>query len=220
MTDKETPSQELWNCRKERDRWKRKYDNLKAQWDEKFNNIGEPRTMENWKNDGKRKEVPTKLPRVRWVEANDRMRQLAEEYTSGPAPLLLPDAHTLTQIYELAAMQCTYKEIAAELNVSSSTLQKFRNEFPEVEAAIDRGKDAGKLALRRLQFEQAQDSVPMSIHLGKNILDQSDKVKTEVSASSNFLTALMSLPDDREIIETIEGPANVFVPQPLKGDTE
>ena len=75
------------------------------------------------------------------------------------------------QIQRLAGIQCTFKEIAFIMGVSTETIK--RNYLDDVEL----GKANGKLALRRAQWRNAEekDNVTMQIWLGKNILKQTDQ---------------------------------------------
>ena len=75
-------------------------------------------------------------------------------------------------IFKLASMHCTYEEIADCVGTSVTTLQKrFKN-------LIEKGKAEGKKSLRRAQFEKAiGGNVAMQIWLGKQHLDQRDKIE-------------------------------------------
>jgi len=75
-------------------------------------------------------------------------------------------------IQKLAQMHCTYEEIAQFLDVSTKTLQRNYVHL------IKKGREMGKISLRRAQFEKALGgSVPMQIWLGKQHLDQRDKIE-------------------------------------------
>jgi len=71
-------------------------------------------------------------------------------------------------LQKLCEIQCTQKEMAYVLGVSTDTLK--RNYSQE----IDTGKTLGKIALRRAQWRNAveKNNVTMQIWLGKNILNQ------------------------------------------------
>ena len=75
------------------------------------------------------------------------------------------------QIERLAGIQCTVKEIAYIMGVSTETINR---NYKDV---VDMGKANGKLALRRAQWRNAveKDNVTMQIWLGKNILKQTDQ---------------------------------------------
>ncbi len=75
-------------------------------------------------------------------------------------------------ILKLAQLHCTYDEIATFLGVSTKTLQRSYVHL------IKKGRETGKISLRRAQFEKAlSGSVPMQIWLGKQHLDQKDKIE-------------------------------------------
>ena len=75
-------------------------------------------------------------------------------------------------IQKLAQMHCTYDEIAEFLEVSTKTLQRNYVHL------IKKGRETGKISLRRAQFEKAlSGSVPMQIWLGKQHLDQKEKIE-------------------------------------------
>lgn len=86
------------------------------------------------------------------------------------------------KVEALAALQCTYDEIASGLGVSIDTLERRRREDPAFAVAIKRGQEEGKRSLRRLQMEAAEKgNVTMQIWLGKQWLGQKDKALTEVT---------------------------------------
>jgi hypothetical protein len=80
------------------------------------------------------------------------------------------------QVLELAKLHCTIEEMSAVFNCDRKTLY---NRFHDV---IERGKEQGKMSLRRKQVEMAlSGNVPMLIWLGKNYLGQTDKQEIEHS---------------------------------------
>ena len=75
-------------------------------------------------------------------------------------------------IKKLAQMHCTYDEIAEFCEVSTKTLQRNYVHL------IKKGRELGKISLRRAQFEKAiSGNVVMQIWLGKQHLDQKDKIE-------------------------------------------
>jgi len=83
------------------------------------------------------------------------------------------------QFEKLCALQCAESEICGWFDVCSDTLEKWCKEtydlhFSEV-FAIKR--EAGKISLRRAQWQLATKSAAMAIFLGKNYLGQTDKVE-------------------------------------------
>jgi hypothetical protein len=97
-----------------------------------------------------------------------------------PADLKIPIILDPSKAEALAALQCTFDEIASGLGVSLSTLERRRKENPELDEAIKRGRELGKRSIRRLQYDAAKKgNVTMLIWLGKQWLKQADKVETE-----------------------------------------
>ena len=76
-------------------------------------------------------------------------------------------------VEKLANIQCTQDEIASFLGISTRTLQRDE-QFMEL---FNRGRENGKMSLRRIQWKHAEKSVPMAIWLGKQYLGQRDKVE-------------------------------------------
>ena len=74
------------------------------------------------------------------------------------------------EVYDLATLYCTYKEIADFLDMPVETLKyNFRD-------LITKGYQATKQKLRSKQIQVAcEGNVTMLIWLGKNILNQSDQ---------------------------------------------
>ena len=76
------------------------------------------------------------------------------------------------QVYKLAAMFCTDAEIADFFGAGETTIKRrFR-------AELDRGRSAGKMSLKRKQYDMAVNNgnVAMLIWLGKQYLGQRDKM--------------------------------------------
>ena len=87
----------------------------------------------------------------------------------------------LETIEKLAQLGCTQHEVAHFLGVVPATLES-RLQRPEFRAAWDRGQAHLKVSLRRNQVKLADAGNPtMLIWLGKQLLEQSDRVSTEVS---------------------------------------
>lgn len=88
------------------------------------------------------------------------------------------------KVEALAALQCTFDEIASGLGVSTDTLERRRKEETEIAEAIKRGREEGKRSLRRLQWEAAQKgNTTMLVWLGKQWLGQRDKAEAEVKGT-------------------------------------
>jgi hypothetical protein len=90
-------------------------------------------------------------------------------------------------VEKLASLMCTQEEIANYLGCSVDTLQRDK----EFCGLYKKGMDNGKMSLRRLQYQSAQDgNVTMQIWLGKQWLGQRenlDIVKTDMSRVDTLL---------------------------------
>lgn len=108
------------------------------------------------------------------------------------------------QFEKLCEMQCTQEEICNWYNVTDKTLTRWCKEtygsaFSEV---FKQKRGRGKISLRRIQWQLAQNSVPMAIWLGKQYLNQRERVDTappEASKSDDALSA--SLKELAEVID-------------------
>ena len=84
-----------------------------------------------------------------------------------------------TLFEKLCGIQCTEEEICAVLDVSTDTLSAWCKKtygctFSEV---AKKKRDVGKMSLRRSQFKLAEKNATMSIWLGKQYLDQVDRLE-------------------------------------------
>ena len=83
------------------------------------------------------------------------------------------------QIQKLASYGCTNREMASLYGCSESLLKKSYSSF------ITKGKDEGKIRLRKLQWNCAEKgNVPMLIWLGKQILGQAESPMGDVDELS------------------------------------
>lgn len=93
---------------------------------------------------------------------------------------------------KLCALQCTKEEICGWFDVTDKTLEKWCNETYEEHFSdvFSKKRVAGKISLRRAQFQLAQKNASMAIFLGKNYLGQSDTmvVSREEKAEDDALT--------------------------------
>lgn len=82
-------------------------------------------------------------------------------------------------------MQCTRNEICNWFDVTDKTLSAWcKREYGMTFSAVyEQKRGKGKIALRRMQWQLAQNSVPMAIWLGKNILKQSENGEKNDSAA-------------------------------------
>lgn len=88
----------------------------------------------------------------------------------------------LTEFHKLCELQCTIEEFAGWFECDTNTIDAFcKREFGMNFSGVfaqKRGK--GKIALRRVQMQTAlAGNATMLIWLGKQYLDQSDKVQTQ-----------------------------------------
>lgn len=76
----------------------------------------------------------------------------------------------LEELEKLATLQCTYEELGAFFNCDKSTLSKNK----DYSTIIAKGREKGKMSLRRSQFKLAEKNAAMAIWLGKQYLGQKD----------------------------------------------
>lgn len=90
------------------------------------------------------------------------------------------------QFEELCGIQCTEEEICAVLDVSDVTLniwckETYGKTFLEV---FKEKREAGKMSLRRKQWNLAETNATMGIWLGKQYLGQRDETKVDISSET------------------------------------
>jgi hypothetical protein len=96
-------------------------------------------------------------------------------------------------VLRLAELHCTVSEIASVLGCSPDTLAR------RYAAEIAKGKDTGRMSLRRMQWAAARKgNVTMLIFLGKAILGQSDRPEemTPQEARVRLAAALGCRPEE------------------------
>ena len=83
----------------------------------------------------------------------------------------------LDELERLSALNCTMPELAAYFRVPLRTLEDRYTNDPDIRATINRGREVGKLSIRRKQMQIMNDmnSAAMAIWLGKQLLGQRDK---------------------------------------------
>jgi len=110
------------------------------------------------------------------------------------------------QVRKLAAIDCSYAEIAAVLNCDPKTLT---NRFSQV---IKKGREEGCASLKRKQFELAQAGNPaMLIWLGKQRLGQKepergmgmDELREQLTRQVDALTRALSPADAERAIAAL-----------------
>lgn len=90
-------------------------------------------------------------------------------------------------VEKLANIQCTQEEIASFLGISSRTLlrdEKFKELFAK-------GRESGKMSLRRIQWKHAEKSATMAIWLGKQYLGQKDNIEVANTDELNKVKELL-----------------------------
>ncbi|MEI6439053.1 MAG: hypothetical protein WCO83_02500 [Alphaproteobacteria bacterium] len=102
----------------------------------------------------------------------------------GPRPKLTADDRTLGVLRGAGQIMATTKDCAALLSVSEPTFFKFLADNPEAREAFEQGKGHGRIGLRRTQFRLAEKSAAMAQWLGKQYLDQRDKLDHEVTGAN------------------------------------
>ena len=95
--------------------------------------------------------------------------------SNGPPPREI----ILDDVLYWMELQATCEEIAGQFRVSESTLVRTLHEHfgMNFDDLYKRVGGAGKLSLRRYQFNQAKKSATMAIWLGKQWLNQRDEEK-------------------------------------------
>jgi hypothetical protein len=105
----------------------------------------------------------------------------------------------LVLMEKLAAIHCTNTEIAAMLGCDHSLLSK-----PKYSIIIAKGKEKGKLTLRRKMFETAMNgNVTMMIWLSKQLLGFTEpKIEHELGSATQQLIDRCTLVKSEQIVGT------------------
>lgn len=112
----------------------------------------------------------------------------------GRPPKLTETEEILKQIEGLARIQCTQREAAAVLRVHRNTFSDFLSNNEKAREAWESGLEAGRASLRRLQYKAAESGNPtMQVWLGKQWLDQKDRVESNVNMTINHEDAISQL---------------------------
>lgn len=103
---------------------------------------------------------------------------------------------------QLCAIQCTGEEIAAFFRIDYDTLNAIckREQDKSFSELFAQKRQAGKISLRRRQFQAAQDGNPtMMVWLGKNWLGQQDAQAVQADVQiKGFRVVEDDLRDDGE----------------------
>lgn len=91
------------------------------------------------------------------------------------------------QFEKLCQLQCTREEILDWFGCTEKPLLRWCNETygTDFKGAFAMFRGRGKIALRRAQWNMAQSNPTMAIFLGKQYLDQSDKVEAKVHQTTD-----------------------------------
>ena len=99
----------------------------------------------------------------------------------------------LYELEKLCTLNCTMPEIAAFFDLPLRTLEDRYTNDEEIRRTINKGRELGKLSLRRKQIQIMEGGNPtMAIWLGKNLLGQRDNldVVTEDKNQTAFSEAV------------------------------
>ena len=104
------------------------------------------------------------------------------------------------QVRALARLGCTWDEIADVLQVSRTTFGKYLKHKKSLREAYERGLSEGDVSIRRAQYDAAVNGkTAMLIWLGKNRLNQTDRIETktenEITDTTGALDKLNSAID-------------------------
>lgn len=97
------------------------------------------------------------------------------------------------QFEKLCGLQCTADEICGWFDVSQDTIERWCKRTYEATFAdvFAKKREAGRISLRRAQWQLATKSAAMAIFLGKNYLGQSDHVEIVDTAALDKLDAIL-----------------------------
>lgn len=103
----------------------------------------------------------------------------------------------LDEFKKLCGLQCTLSEIAGFFDCSEDTVERWcKRELKASFAETYKKHSAGgKISLRRAQFKLAEKNASMAIWLGKQYLNQTDKIQIGAEAVED-LTPLAELLND------------------------
>ena len=112
------------------------------------------------------------------------------------------DANTYRQVEDLAAIGCTYDEIALILGITGYQLKKRRKSDVEFEERHQKGMARLKMSIRRMQLQSAmKGNVAMLIWLGKQYLQQTDRVEVDGHLQETFVLEVPSKAGDQDTWE-------------------
>lgn len=90
------------------------------------------------------------------------------------------------QFESACEIQCTEEEIASLFDCSVDTIERWcKREYNSSFAEVFKSKSSkGKMSLRRAQFRLAENNATMAIWLGKQYLNQTDKITQEIESEN------------------------------------
>lgn len=96
---------------------------------------------------------------------------------------------------KLCGLQCTKEEICSFFDVTDKTLDKWckRTYKASFSVVFSQKRGKGKISLRRAQWKLAENNATMAIWLGKQYLNQTDKIETNNTHEIEDLSALVDL---------------------------
>lgn len=100
------------------------------------------------------------------------------------------------KIFEnLCSIQCTEKEICSCFGCCDDTLNSWcKRTYKKTFSDIYKEKAViGRISLRRSQFRLAEKNANMAIWLGKQYLDQKDKIEDTTNISMEILSNIKSI---------------------------
>jgi len=100
----------------------------------------------------------------------------------------------LDVVEKLAGLGCTNENIAEWFSCTVRTVERRKSENPEFCRAINEGRAKLVARLRKAQLDACwSGSVPMLIHMGKQLLDQKDKTQNESEIQLKDITPTINL---------------------------
>ena len=108
---------------------------------------------------------------------------------SGRTPAQIDKA----QFENLCRLQCTEMEIASWFSISHDTLNRWckKTYKKTFEDTFAEKREAGKISLRRAQFQMAQNNPTMAIWLGKQYLGQREAQDINITQKTDSTIAEM-----------------------------
>lgn len=108
------------------------------------------------------------------------------------------------QFENLCGLQCTLEEICGWFDVTDKTLDSWckRTYHASFSEVFKQKRGAGKISLRRSQWQLAAKNASMAIWLGKQYLGQRDQIETTIAVDKREDDALSA--SLRALAEDIE----------------